>query len=83
MTGFDQTNTTNRAEQLLLTPKEAARSLNVCERTLYSLTKAGELPVVRIGRAVRYDIADLRALIERTKKSSENFQKTLDIVSDI
>lgn len=55
--------------RLLLTPKEAAQSLSVSERTLYSLTKAGELPAVRIGRAVRYAVADLRAFIE--KKSLE------------
>ena len=59
-------------ERLLLTSKEAAKALNICERTLYGLTKSGELPVVRIGRAVRYDVADLRAYIEQTKKSSEN-----------
>ena len=59
-------------ERLLLTPKEAAASLSICERTLYSLTKAGELPVVRIRRAVRYDVADLRAYIEQAKNSSEN-----------
>ena len=57
-------------EPLLLTPKEAAKALNICERTLYGLTKAGELPVVRIGRAVRYNVQDLKDFIE--KKSSEN-----------
>jgi len=70
MIKMNATNIPIKIEQLLLTPQEAARSLNVCERTLYSLTKAGELPAVRIGRAVRYDIADLRAWIERAKKSS-------------
>jgi len=54
----------------LLTPKEAAKALNICERTLYGLTKAGELPVVRIGRAVRYNVQDLKDFIQ--KKSSEN-----------
>ena len=57
-------------ERMLLTSKEAAKALNICERTLYGLTKAGELPVVRIGRAVRYNVQDLKDFIE--KKSSEN-----------
>ncbi|HUV63376.1 MAG TPA: helix-turn-helix domain-containing protein [Sedimentisphaerales bacterium] len=57
---------------LLLTPREAARTLSICERTLYGLTKVGELRVVKIGRAVRYDVGDLRAWIERAKKSSES-----------
>ena len=63
---------TQTIEPLLLTAKQAAKALAVCERTLYGLTKAGELPVVRIGRAVRYDLVDLRGWIERAKKSSEN-----------
>jgi excisionase family DNA binding protein len=58
-----------QVERLLLTPKEAAESLSVCERTLYGLTKAGQLPAVRIGRAVRYDVGDLRVWIEKAKKS--------------
>lgn len=61
-------------EPLLLTAREAAKALNICERTLYSLTKAGELPVVRIGRAVRYNVQDIKDFIE--KKSSENSKKT-------
>jgi len=56
-------------EKLLLTPREAAKALSVCERTLYALTKKGELPVVHIGRAVRYSVADIKQWI---KKSLEN-----------
>ncbi|UCC99945.1 MAG: helix-turn-helix domain-containing protein [Phycisphaerales bacterium] len=63
----NQASTANRAEQLLLTPREAARTLSVCERTLYGLTKSGDLPCVRIGRAVRYSTNDLRAFIEQKK----------------
>jgi len=57
-------------EPMLLTPREAAKALSICERTLYALTRRGELPVVRIGRAVRYDVADLRGYIDRMKKQS-------------
>ena len=59
-------------ERLLLTPREAAESLGICERTLYALTKRGELPVIRIGRAVRYSTEDLKAWIERVKIISQN-----------
>ncbi len=62
-------NREDEATTLLLTPRDAARALSICERTLYGLTKAGELPVIRIGRAVRYSLDDLKAWI---KKSSEN-----------
>lgn len=53
--------------RLLITPREAAKALSVCEKTLWSLTKRGELPAVRIGRAVRYDVSDLQAFIDRQK----------------
>jgi excisionase family DNA binding protein len=58
------------AEPLLLSPRQAARALSVCEKTVYNLTKRGELPVVRVGRAVRYSLEDLRAWI--TKNSEKN-----------
>jgi excisionase family DNA binding protein len=53
--------------RLLFTPREAAKALSVCEKTLWSLSKRGDLPAVRIGRAVRYDVADLRAFIDGQK----------------
>ena len=58
--------------RLLLTPRQAAKALSISEKTLYNYTKSADIPVVRIGRAVRYDMADLRAWIEQSKKSSEN-----------
>ena len=45
---------------LLLTPRQAAKALAICEKTLWSLTKRGELPVVWIGRAKRYSVDVLR-----------------------
>jgi excisionase family DNA binding protein len=49
----------------LLTTREAADYLRVSTRTLFSLSARGELPAVRIGRAVRYRPADLAAYVER------------------
>ena len=57
-------------EKFLLTPREAAKSLGICERTLYGLTKSGELPVVRIGRAVRYSVDDLKTWIKKSLQNS-------------
>jgi len=53
---------------LLVSPRQAARMLSVCERTLYSLTKAGEIAAVRRGRLVRYSVDELRAWIERASE---------------
>lgn len=58
------------AVRLLVTPREAATALSVCEKTLWSLTKRGELPAVRIGRMVRYDLADLQRFINGQKGAS-------------
>ncbi len=48
---------------LLLTARQAARELAISERTLWGLTARGEIPCVRIGRAVRYSRSDLVAWI--------------------
>jgi excisionase family DNA binding protein len=51
----------------LLTARQVAELLGLCERTLFDLTKRGKLPVVRIGRAVRYDPMDVAAFIQASK----------------
>ncbi len=52
-------------ERILLTTREAAKSLAISERTLWTLTQRGDLPCVRIGRSVRYSPRQLQAWIER------------------
>ena len=44
----------------LLTVRDAAIALAISERKLWTLTKSGEMPVVRLGRSVRYRPEDLR-----------------------
>ena len=48
----------------LLTVKDAAKFLNVCEMTVYREAKAGTLPHVRIGRSIRFSKDALDAYIE-------------------
>ena len=55
---------------LLLTPKQAADVLAISARTLWNLTNSGAIRRVRIGRSVRYDVADLRAWIDSQKDKS-------------
>ena len=52
---------------LLLTPRETAEVLRISERTLWGLTASGQIPSLRIGRSVRYDINDLRDWIDERK----------------
>ena len=57
---------------LLVSHREAARMLAVCERTLFSLVQAGEIPAVRIGRGVRYDVEHLKAWIKKKCGDAQN-----------
>ncbi len=58
---------TTTLEPLLVDERAAARLLGVCPRTIYGLRRGGKLRAVRIGSSVRYDVADLRALIAAYK----------------
>ena len=52
----------------LMKSKQAAEYLCISERKLWDLQKSQRIPVVRIDRAVRYDIADLDSFIDEFKK---------------
>lgn len=49
---------------LLVTAKQAALALAISERKLWQLTNCGEIPSIRIGRAVRYRLSDLESWIQ-------------------
>ncbi len=55
----------------LLTTREAAEVLHVHPRTVQRLVERGELSVVRLGSAVRFDPFDLGGLIARLKRRRE------------
>ena len=60
-------------EPPLVSPRQAARLLSVSERTLYAFTRNGTIPVVRLGRSVRYSLDDLREWIRsRSEKKCGN-----------
>ncbi|MEM1166273.1 MAG: helix-turn-helix domain-containing protein [Planctomycetota bacterium] len=52
----------------LLTEREAADVLAICPRTLWDLRVRGEIPHIRLGRAVRYDASDLHTWIQSQKQ---------------
>lgn len=58
----------NPAEPLLLRAREAAKCLQTSERTLWELTKQGQIKCVRLGKSVRYDRRDLLAWIDRCRQ---------------
>ncbi len=52
---------------LLLTRRAAAALLAVSPATIDRLVKDGQLPAVRIGGSVRFELNDLEAFIDRQK----------------
>ena len=54
----------------LIKLKDAAAYLAISERKLWDLSKSNIIPVVRLGRAVRYDKADLDNFIMRAKEGT-------------
>ena len=57
-------------EKLLLKPDEVARTLSICPRSLWQLSKDGKLPSVRINHSVRYEPRDLAEFINNQKKQA-------------
>ena len=55
-------------EALLLTVPEAARLLAIGRTSLYRLIQDGDLRVVKIGRATRVALVDLRAFVDEARR---------------
>jgi len=53
--------------RLLYSSREAAAALSISERTLWTLTHEGKIPVAKVRGANRYHIDDLLAFIEACK----------------
>lgn len=54
-------------KKLLVKAPEAAAMLSLGKSKLWSMTVGRQIPCVRIGKAVRYSVADLEAWIEQQK----------------
>ena len=60
----------NDSKKLLLTPREAAETLSVCEKSLWSLTAPrGPIRCVKLGRSVRYSVDALREFIAQQSQA--------------
>ncbi len=65
--GMDQHPTSPRAELDLMTEQDLARHLKVCRRQLYNWRMAGLIPYFKLGKAVRFRVADVTTAIERMR----------------
>jgi len=66
-----QTDTHFSRDQLLLTPRQAAKALQISERKLWSMKASGQIPHVLLGRSVRYPLADLQQWIDERKNGGQ------------
>jgi excisionase family DNA binding protein len=58
-------------EQGLVTVQEAAQLLTVSVSTLYGWVWQRRIPFIKVGRALRFAKADLKAFIERNRFEAE------------
>jgi excisionase family DNA binding protein len=56
---------------LALRPKQAAKALGIGERLLWSMTNSGQIPHVRLGRAIVYPVDELRRWLAEQAKGGE------------
>jgi excisionase family DNA binding protein len=57
-------------QRLLLRVPEVAKALGLSRTKVYELIAAGELPVIRLGRAVRVSVTALQKWVEEHDKES-------------
>ena len=60
-----------RIELELITEQELASHLKICRRQLYNWRVAGLIPYFKMGKAVRFKVADVAAAIERMRIGCE------------
>ena len=58
--------------KLLLSAREAARALSVCEKTLWTMTQRGLIPCARIGSRVLYNPESLKRFIAEAEKGGQS-----------
>lgn len=58
-------------EQLFVRPKEGADAIGVGKSKFYEMLAAGEIPSVRIGRALRVPVEELRRWAQQQVEKKE------------
>jgi len=53
----------------LLTPDDVATLLGIKRSTVYDLARTGRMPVIKVGRALRFLRTDLEAWLEQQRAS--------------
>ena len=64
----------DNTKTLLLNAREAAAALAISPRKLWGMTASGEIPLIRLGRSVRYPLDDLQCWIDGQKKGGDRHE---------
>jgi len=64
--------------QLLFTPRQASEALAISPRKLWSITAAGEIPHLRLGRCVRYPVSGLNRWVDQQLEGSADASRAQD-----
>jgi excisionase family DNA binding protein len=59
-----------QAAQDLLTPAAVAARLGLSRAHIYTLAAAGEIPSIKLRRAVRFDPADVEAYVRKHRREA-------------
>jgi excisionase family DNA binding protein len=70
MTLNSSTSPPKSAHHSLMTEQEASTYLRVCRRSLYNWRKAGLIPYIRLGKAVRFRINEVEAALNLMSRKS-------------
>jgi excisionase family DNA binding protein len=62
-------------EKLLLKPREAFKVMSIGRSTGYAMIASGELPSIRIGRAVRIPMDGLKEWVKRQAEKNADGQE--------
>ena len=54
----------------LIDAKKAAALLGVCSQTIYKKFEGGELSGYRLGKAIRFDVIELKEFMRRAARAS-------------
>jgi excisionase family DNA binding protein len=76
---MDRENAIPKADKILLIRNEVAEILKVSSSQVRDITYEGKLPVIHIGRAVRYDPKDVETFIMNNKARYNACQPLLEV----
>ena len=65
-------NTAPKLRKLLISAREAASHLSICERTLFEETKAGRIPSIRVRKRVLYRVEALEKWAEQNEQGPKS-----------